>query len=227
MQIHERIKAERIKKGLSEDDIAGKLDIPRSTYQYWETKTPSVEKIKAVAVALGLAENYFFINDEKISDKNDEIIGNPKGDHGTHVAGTALTGRIVLVDAKDLTASYERIIEEKERIIRLIESQIEKAEKEKEKLFKALENAQTTINEVLKPIKEQTAEILSNSKKVNEGVRSLKTEIVAEHGEMMETLDQIAGNEPGTTAARAGTVELGHRLQSAQKGKKANTGKKD
>lgn len=67
MQIHERIKTERIKAGLTEAQIADKLGVKRSTYQYWEKETPAIDKIKAVARALGLNDEYFFrIDDQKI-----------------------------------------------------------------------------------------------------------------------------------------------------------------
>lgn len=60
LQIHEQIKNERLKRRLTEDEVAGKLNITRTTYQYWEKKTPSVDKVKRVAKALGLPEDYFF-----------------------------------------------------------------------------------------------------------------------------------------------------------------------
>lgn len=72
--IHQKIKNQRIKAGLTEDDMAEKLGIPRSTYQYWEQKTPKVDKIRSIAKALSLPEDYFFIeNDEKAeTDKQSE-----------------------------------------------------------------------------------------------------------------------------------------------------------
>lgn len=71
LQIHQRIKNERLKKGLSEEQVAKAIGIERTTYQYWEKKTPSIDKIKTVAKALGLPENYFLTND-------DEIFGTPE-----------------------------------------------------------------------------------------------------------------------------------------------------
>jgi transcriptional regulator with XRE-family HTH domain len=65
LKIHQRIKNERVAAGLTEDEMAEKLNIGRSTYQYWEKKDPSIDKIKLVAKALGKDEDYFFIkNDE-------------------------------------------------------------------------------------------------------------------------------------------------------------------
>jgi transcriptional regulator with XRE-family HTH domain len=72
LQIHERIKNERLKAKLSEEQIAKIIGIERTTYQYWEKKTPSIDKVKLVAKALGLDENYFLVNhDEDFGREND------------------------------------------------------------------------------------------------------------------------------------------------------------
>lgn len=62
MQIHENIRQARLSAHLTEEQMAEKLGIKRSTYQYWEKKTPSLAKIKQVAKALNLDEDYFFVN---------------------------------------------------------------------------------------------------------------------------------------------------------------------
>jgi transcriptional regulator with XRE-family HTH domain len=67
MQIHELIKNERINAGLTEAQMAAKLGVKRSTYQYWEKETPSIDKVRAIARALGLNDEYFFgLEDQKI-----------------------------------------------------------------------------------------------------------------------------------------------------------------
>lgn len=129
---------------------------------------------------------------------------------------------------KDSDNEYlERLIEEIEARRSDAEATAIKMESHYNDMKNALERAQVTINEILKPIKDQTQEILSSSKKVQEGLHALKTEIVAEHGEMMETMDQIAGNEPGTTASKAGNLEIAHRIQRTKRGKNADTDKHD
>lgn len=60
MQIHKKIEQARLSAGLTQDEMAEKLGIKRSTYQYWEKITPSIDKIKKVAKALKLSEDYFF-----------------------------------------------------------------------------------------------------------------------------------------------------------------------
>lgn len=195
----EIIKQAREKKGLTQAQLAENLDISgRMIQRYEEGKFP---KFKSENIA-----------------KLDEYLG-------TNICD-------ILYDIKNDNRPvneemYERLIDQIEARRADSEAMARKMEAHYNDMKNALERAQVTINEVLKPIKEQTAEILTSSKKVDEGLLSLKTEVAAENGEIMATLDQIAGNEIGTTAARAGTVEIGHRIEKAQKGKKANIGKQD
>lgn len=67
LQIHEKIEQARVSANLTQDEMAEKLGVKRSTYQYWEKKTPSLDKIQKVAEALHLPNDYFFGNgDENI-----------------------------------------------------------------------------------------------------------------------------------------------------------------
>lgn len=59
LQIHQKIEQARVSAGLSQEEMAEKLGIKRSTYQYWEKKTPKIESVRAVARVLGLPESYF------------------------------------------------------------------------------------------------------------------------------------------------------------------------
>lgn len=68
IQISELIKNERERLRLTEDEVAEKIGIPRSTYQYWEKKTPSVEKIGRIEEALGLSKGYFFIKQREFDE---------------------------------------------------------------------------------------------------------------------------------------------------------------
>ena len=75
LQIHENIKQQRVLAGLSEDDMADRLGIGRSTYQYWERVTPHLQKIKRVAIALNISlsvlTDEIFINDTNNSMANE------------------------------------------------------------------------------------------------------------------------------------------------------------
>ena len=59
LQIHEKIEQARISAGFTQEQMANKLDISRTTYIYWERKTPSIDKIKKVAEVLDLPVEYF------------------------------------------------------------------------------------------------------------------------------------------------------------------------
>jgi HTH-type transcriptional regulator, cell division transcriptional repressor len=74
LQIHEKIEQARVSAGLTQDEMAEKLNVKRSTYQYWEQKTPSIDKIKAVARALNLSDDYFFgSSDEKKNEGHEDM----------------------------------------------------------------------------------------------------------------------------------------------------------
>lgn len=214
MQIHERIRNERVKAGLTEEQLAEKIGVKRSTYQYWETKTPNVNKVKQVAKALGLPENYFFVN---INADKDEIFG--KADL---IYQSLDKEQVIFVEAKSLSASYERIIEEKEARRRDAEIWAQKMEAHYNDMKNALEKAQTTINEVLKPIKEQTHEILINSKEVRENMMDGIIEMQSEHRALMDGMDQVLKLPPGTTYGKADILEeAAQKLRSKDHKKKS------
>lgn len=66
LQIHKKIKQARLSASLTESQMAEKLGIERTTYQYWEKKTPSLEKIKMVASVLNLEIDYFLGSNDKL-----------------------------------------------------------------------------------------------------------------------------------------------------------------
>lgn len=80
LQIHEKIKQERLSANLTEDEMADKLRISRSTYQYWEKKTPSIDKIKQVAKALGKPDDYFFVTIDEDTEGQKPTDPLPMGD---------------------------------------------------------------------------------------------------------------------------------------------------
>lgn len=71
MQIHEKIKQARLSARLTQQEIADKIGIKRSTYQYWEQETPSMENIKQVQIALKLPDDYFFVNSDEGTGKEE------------------------------------------------------------------------------------------------------------------------------------------------------------
>src|SRR5579871_1354584 len=71
LHINKKIEQAMVAANLTQDELAQKLGIKRSTYQYWEKKTPTIDKIKAVTKALNLPEDYFF-NAINIEEDNPE-----------------------------------------------------------------------------------------------------------------------------------------------------------
>lgn len=130
----------------------------------------------------------------------------------------------------DPIAIYERIIEEKEARRRDAEAWAQKMEAHYNDMKNALERAQTTINEVLKPIKEQTQEILTNSKEVRENMMDGIIEMQSEHRAIMDGVDQILKQPIGTTFGKADILEEAsqeirtkdHKKKSAHKQSKAD-----
>lgn len=124
LQIHERIKAERIKANLSEDELADKIGIGRTTYQYWEKKTPAVDKIKQVARALGLSEDYFFVNHDEnnVSEAPSQVHEDPAIYNMALPLGDLV---VTLKDYVDLLKEKARHAEEREkRLLALLEKDV-------------------------------------------------------------------------------------------------------
>jgi transcriptional regulator with XRE-family HTH domain len=156
MQIHELIKTERLKAGLTEDQIADKLGIPRATYQNWEKKTPAVEKIRSVSKVLNLPKDYFFINSDEESGNNEYIIDSeinggmvqePAAQY--EVKGAVYEGKnffLALLEEKD------RSIKKAEEVAKKMESIYEDAKNEKGKLLNQVDKLADIIDNTLKDI---------------------------------------------------------------------------
>lgn len=112
MHINEKIKKARLDAGLTPAALAKKIGVPRTTYLYWEEKTPTIEKIKQVALALGKVENYFF-------DSSDNFL-----DTSPHHKSDIESKYIARLE-KD-TDKYEKLLEEKEADLTALRSALEK-----------------------------------------------------------------------------------------------------
>lgn len=86
LQIHEKIKLARESARLSQDEMAEKLQMKRSTYQYWEEKDPSVLKIARVAEALGLDKGVFFVQNDEDFYKAIKFDAKKKGDQQQEIS---------------------------------------------------------------------------------------------------------------------------------------------
>jgi hypothetical protein len=136
----------------------------------------------------------------------------------------------VSTPASDTVAAYERIIEEKEARRLDAVAWAQTMEAHYKDMKDALERAQITINEVLKPIKEQTQEILINSRDVKEHMIDGIIEMQSEHRVLMDGMDQVLKLPPGTTYGKADILEEAsqemltkdHKKKSAHKQSKAD-----
>lgn len=157
MQIHERIKNERIKANLSEEDMAAKLEIPRATYQYWEKKTPSIDKIKAVARVLNKPDDYFFITyDEKIkTDQIISVVSEPSEEYKKN--DSKINEKEALYDA--LLEEKERVIKKAEEFAKKMEAHYDDAKHEKAQLLNIINNA---LKEISKNLSDTAANLAHN-----------------------------------------------------------------
>lgn len=73
LQIHQKIEQARLAAGLTQEEMAEKIGIKRSTYQYWEEKDPSIDKVKKVARALNLSDDYFFGKEEQLPEVTEAL----------------------------------------------------------------------------------------------------------------------------------------------------------
>lgn len=168
MQIHELIKAERIKANLSEEEMAEKLGIPRPTYQNWERNTPGVEKIRAVAKVLNLHKDYFFINSDNPSNAVDyKTINEPNS--MMHEAETPYG-----LKGKDY---YPALLEEKDKAIRKAEEFAQKMESHYEDAKIEKRELINIINNVLKEISNNLKDAASNLAHNRQDLAVLKDQV--------------------------------------------------
>jgi transcriptional regulator with XRE-family HTH domain len=177
MQIHQLLKKERVKANLTEDEMAEILGISRSTYQYWEKKTPAVDKIKAVAKALNLAEDYFFINSDEnlISDNERDQVNEPEA---IYSIGNIHSGKdqflALLLEEKDRSIKRaEESAQKAEQNAIKMETHYEDAKSDKEKLFIALSKLQNTFDSTLKEISLYLKEAAVNLNQNNQQLAQL------------------------------------------------------
>lgn len=193
-QIHERIKDERIKAGLSEDEMAEKLQIKRSTYQYWEKTTPSVEKIKEVSKVLGLPEVYFFINpDENVPRESIPDFTQKKP---TNQTVTLDTNSLLGILKASLKEYADQVIAEKEA--RRID-----AERNKDQWIEA-------YNGLMQQFGSSLRQVLQNQDNIQEGIK-----VTAAY--QMFWLDKWAEKETGGDPEETEKLAKSYRIKVAEK----------
>ena len=219
MHINDKILQARKLKGWSQQEIAEKLEESRSTYAEWERETiPRADILVKIAAVTGVSILDF------IKALDEKVAGAPLSDE-----------KPAILKEKPSADFLAGKLESKEETIQQIEARRKDAEenanimREHYKDMKnALERAQITINEILKPIKEQTAEILSNSIQLKDNTMDAIIEMQSEHKAMMDTMDLAARLPVGTTVGNADILEgaaqeirgKGHKKKHAHKMRK-------
>jgi transcriptional regulator with XRE-family HTH domain len=224
-----KLKEQRILKGESQSDLGIVLGVGVKQIQRYETGElpPPHESLEL------LCHHYDFdfislLYDFKGFDSNRKII----------ISGTSAVGKSAILDhiiekllkEKDLTAQK---IEEKykvaEEYAKEMKHHYEDAKSEKNTLLKTLnrnqdllDKAQNAIIEVLKPIKEKTEELLTNSNTTLDRLSIVETIVRSDDTVIMNNQDRQNGNEVGTSAKEAGSRQIA--ADKMRKGKGNQTG---
>lgn len=117
-------------------------------------------------------------------------------------------GRIIYIEAKEFTASYERIIEEKEARRIEAKERAERAEKDKDRLLSIIENNLTAL--------------LTNSNTTLERISLVETIVRSDDTVIMDNQDRQNGNEVGKSAIEAGNLQIA--ADKMRKGKGSQSG---
>lgn len=211
-QLSDILKQGLIRKGLSQAEAAQLAEIERKTFNsYVVGRTePDLTTLKTIIKVLGIErEISTYLLEQNVPFPKNEVV--EFKDSPAYLAGK-------------LAVKDEVIAEKEARRIDAMEI-AKKMEDHYQDMKTALERAQVTINEILKPIKEHSADILINSKETADHLAELANEVRVEHRVMMDSIDVAAEQPIGTTRAKAGNVELIVKQEHSGKGKQTSAGK--
>ena len=131
------------------------------------------------------------------------------------ISGTTNTGKGVFVKALELTASYERIIQEKERLIKLMETQAAKTEKEKDRLYSIIEQNLTALLKI-------SDRIETNLQEAKDDLDAIELSQRAEHSVMLDSLERHLEKKPGKLSKEVRNAKDAYLKQVKQAGKISN-----
>jgi transcriptional regulator with XRE-family HTH domain len=204
LQIHKKIELARKAAGLSQEQLADKLEISRSTYQYWEQKTPSIDKIEGVAEALGLQKDYFFVTPDEYFIKQQEVVNPDEKKEAEKITNEG-----------NWLAAF---IEEKEARRKEAEQRAELAEKEKDRLLTIIEK---NLTELLKA----TAKIDTNLKETQEDLNEVEFAQRSQHTVMMHSLERLE-KKPGALHKELSILERAYLPKGEEGGKNVKRSKR-
>lgn len=124
----------------------------------------------------------------------------------------------ILLDTSTINVTLQDYID----LLKAMNTKEEERGKELISIIKELAAGQKAISEALRPIKEQTQEILVNSKEVRENMMDGIIEMQSEHRALMDGMDQVLKLPPGTTYGKADILEeAAQKLRSKDHKKKS------
>jgi hypothetical protein len=109
----------------------------------------------------------------------------------------------ILLDTSTINVTLQDYID----LLKAMNTKEEERGKELISIIKDMAAGQKAITEALQPLKEQTQEILVNSKEVRENMTDAIIEMQSEHRVIMDGLDQVLKQPIGTTFGKADTLE--------------------
>ena len=112
-----RIKSLRIEKGMTQEELANKTNVTKSTISYYENdkRTPTVANLHELADILNVSFDYLVGNDVyEVADTNDS-------EYGMHMAKEELE---FIKEIRRYSNLYERIIENPKRFVELINKKL-------------------------------------------------------------------------------------------------------
>lgn len=144
-------------------------------------------------------------NMEEIKDVSDRLVAKIKKQFPTYFSDKPTNQQ--KQQSKSDHIYIEKLIAEKEARRLDAMALAEKMEAHYKDMVAALERAQNTINEVLKPIKENITTIKTNSETIQADLEQVARMVRADDLTTMDALDRLEGREAGTSSTEASIVE--------------------
>ncbi len=163
--------------------------------------------LQEIAVKANINRSHLstLMNTEEVKNVSDRLVAKVKKQFPAYFQGKPTNQQNQ--QSKSNIAYVERLIAEKEARRLDAMALADKMEAHYKDMVAALERAQNTINDGLKPIKEKTDIIETNSRSIQAHLRQIGNMTRADDLQTMDSLDRIEGREVGTSSTEASIVE--------------------
>jgi len=181
MQIHEKIRQARLSAGLSPEELANKIGVARTTYLYWEDKTPSVKRIKQIEKALNLKEGYFFNGSDEKTDK-EETPSEPSQETHQSLLDKMMKFIVLLMEKQNGLVETQTVVMNRQNTI---------LEKNQEFVIEKIETISLTVEAIRQNQEKMIIEIKTSSNGIEGKFQVFEKTIV----EKFSTLSQLVKDE--------------------------------